>query len=806
MKAKIMSGEMNLGEVLGMMFSNRSDSEHDTVELVQACRQPLEGFCRGLVNNLPELDKIGTTLSETFKEAEEVHSSLRQEGISLAFYPKLWRAINNTLIDFVNRYVQLGLQYNSRVSGRLDDVESLGTEAYDSGSMRRDSNAWRAAKSAHNIIFNSIQNYITIKHTLPEMLKGVRHNFVSYDKYLKDRFIKPEDDKANKMNQMMMMIDRDEGPLAKYVKVRLYEGNPVMTDVLLNLIDALPEYKEIHHRKKKKGDQQITKTLSSWAVEDSAEKLSAVADPMMLKYITTPNAFFQKMAGAISDFYRVYSDLEDNQKRLLEQPEIQSNLSEIDMIRKVLREDNMKIEKELDRIKKIDLDGIVQDPDDVVPDNRTEKDIAELRTKLFTVLIDGLKDLSKEDDMYDRAEQAKQVVKKSVEIKDQMKDVGMTLKKRRLRQDKMSDNEYYVGRKGQVGQFYFERKPTPTVKMDDVIGKSFDESKMHLNEIIKTGTSARIMMLTAPGRKVRSNILLIGPYGCGKTELGRGVCGDERVIGASVSVANTLTAYMHESVSNVKRVYDEALELRDQARMAKPVALVLDEFNAWFARSGVGNYSDKDMDQIEQVFNEVLDGMEDYNGIITIAMTNRPLDIPHNIVRRFRYVDVVGQLTGDERKTLLSMNLEKSLPIAADVPEHYDSWVRQLENAPGDVVRKVADEVHFSLIPPFIENNPKVAQRLERVLYNREKKNGELSEKDVAYIKDNLIKHDCIATAEMVGTAFDDIMKRPNIKMQIEDARILYRDADQLLEEMQKSDGATFGFKPKPKLFDFERG
>ena len=149
------------------------------------------------------------------------------------------------------------------------------------------------------------------------------------------------------------------------------------------------------------------------------------------------------------------------------------------------------------------------------------------------------------------------------------------------------------------------------------------------------------------------------------------------------------------------------------------------------------------------------------------------------------------------------MFLERSLPLTPEVKNHYEEWATKLVDAPGDVVRKVVDEVHFSLVPTFIRKNPKIAERLEKTLYNREAKYGSLNDADVKYVRDRLQHYGCIVTPDQVGTALDEILKKPNIRQQINDAREVYDDADKLLEVISegKSSSSRMGWKHRSKLF-----
>ena len=802
-----------LGGLLELMEISRPDSDMDAVETVNRARVPLERMCEEMISQRGVLENIHAQLNGTFSDNETVQASMHHSGMTLTFFPGIHESISKPLGELIDAYVKIASEYEIRVRGRLESLEALqSAEGYrdspDSYENRRAPNARqnavaiRAAKAAQRILKDSAGIYINAKLNLATLSKGVRALFVQYDKYLKDRFVKSQDDEKKGTVVKLIRDGEDEEPRAKYVKVKLYQQNPVLTDALLGMIDLVPEYKETPRTSRNRRSVKTERTLSRYAVEDAADKLVALSDPRFLSYLENPGTFFQSMGGALKSFYEVFSCLEPHHRAILSMPDVKLLTSSPELARKALSDDGVKTRKGIERLGAIDLDGIVQNPDDVSPDNRMETDLFKYREQLFDLFYQSMKRLSGNPDTTERRARAEAIIREAAELKYQMQLSTMTLSRRKLRQDKMRDNEYYVGRNGQVGQFYFERKPTPEVKIDEVVGASFGVAKGHLNEIIETGKYSRLMSITAPGGKVRSNILLIGPYGCGKTELGRAVCGDERVIGANVSAANVLTAWMHESVANVKRIYDRAVELREKGRDMKPVVLTMDEFNIWFEKNGQGSFADTDMRQIENIFLEVLDGMENYSGIITMAMTNKPLVIPHGVVRRFRYVDIVGQLTQDERKRLLSLYLEKRLPVAEGIQANYDNWAENLDHAPGDVVRKVVDELHFAMVPEFIRANPGLADKLERVLYRREAKEGRLDDRDIKYVRMQLQKYGCIATSQQVGSSLDLVLGKPHIRMQINDAKQVYRDAAQLLDQMVQASPQGFGLRPRDKIFE----
>jgi len=147
------------------------------------------------------------------------------------------------------------------------------------------------------------------------------------------------------------------------------------------------------------------------------------------------------------------------------------------------------------------------------------------------------------------------------------------------------------------------------------------------------------------------------------------------------------------------------------------------------------------------------------------------------------------------------MYLSRSFPLHESVPEHYAEWAKQLVDAPGDVVRKVVDELHFAVVPDFIATHSRVADRLERVLYQREVKHGHLSDKDSLYLRGQMAKSGVQITPDDVSQAITYLLKQPPIQMQIKTAKQVYRDAELVLQEISEGH-SHFGLHRRSELFD----
>lgn len=753
----------------------------------------------GLRNELVELDKlikarkkkIDTILVNARKKLDPFYKQfnpMAQASMEDLTFFRFMQAIGGNILNFIQ---------SSKT--RLDMIDMYGSALIPVLTQERGSELASVviAEEAGSDLLNQAavefnNTVLGLEKLLGTVYLGTRNEYSRLRrKFLGGTQNQIDDDDIE--NQLMASFFGGRSPKKEATgpAIALVDENCVLTKLFLDLMDSFPTHYEkmvpILKRGKPTGKYEKTYTLEAGEIEDAAGTLVFISNPNLWNYVNNPNELTKTFMDTIRAYHSEYDAIATAVRNLV----LKANLHHGEHRRVVDNPDVL-----VKQYNRINFLSIRPTAEDVAPRTKMDADVSKLRTKLFDLLKETFTSLTNMDpNSSDTEEYAIAQLKLAIDLRKEMADIQKTEAQKALARNIEDENEFYVGKSGNLGSLGAEREAAPKITYEDVIGSSFVTAKKHVEEVIQVASHPNIMRLSAPRGNVKSNLLFIGPYGCGKTEIARAIGGDKRIIGYNVATADMLTAYMHESVKNIKRMYDCAKDLRKGSRYTKPVAIIIDEIDRLFSY-GEGVHQAYDGSRMTGVMQEMMDGVVDYEGVFLVGMTNNPKTLPEAIMRRFKYVDVVGQLTKEERATLFKKFLTRGLPVADAVTEtNYLEWAETLIHAPGDVIGKVTDEIHFKFMHEMVLADPKLSASIEKSL-SKKLKDREAGKKDFNFLRSALGKYRQIEAAE-VTKALETVIAQPQVKMQIAKAKQVYRDAKEIIDGLSVIDGGSMAFGAK---------
>ena len=163
----------------------------------------------------------------------------------------------------------------------------------------------------------------------------------------------------------------------------------------------------------------------------------------------------------------------------------------------------------------------------------------------------------------------------------------------------------------------------------------------------------------------KSNILMLGPTGSGKTLLARAIAGEAGVPFYSMAGSDFVEMFVGLGASRVRDLFDEA-------KKNAPAIIFIDEIDAVGRRRGSGMGGGHD--EREQTLNQLLvemDGFDNDTNLIIIAATNRPDVLDPALLRPGRFDRQVAVEAPDleGREAILKVHA-KGKPFVPDVDLH----------------------------------------------------------------------------------------------------------------------------------------
>lgn len=164
----------------------------------------------------------------------------------------------------------------------------------------------------------------------------------------------------------------------------------------------------------------------------------------------------------------------------------------------------------------------------------------------------------------------------------------------------------------------------PKVYWSDIGGQH--ELKRKLMEVVQLPLEAS-KAFSALGISAPKGVLLYGPPGCSKTLTAKALATESGLNFLAVKGPEILNKYVGESERTIREIFRKA-------RAASPSIIFFDEIDAISSdrESDGGGSSNASQNVLTSLLNEI-DGVEELNGVVIVAATNRPTEIDAALLR-----------------------------------------------------------------------------------------------------------------------------------------------------------------------------
>ena len=198
----------------------------------------------------------------------------------------------------------------------------------------------------------------------------------------------------------------------------------------------------------------------------------------------------------------------------------------------------------------------------------------------------------------------------------------------------------------------------PNVTWDDIGG--VEEARTRLREGVelplKSPESFRRL-----GIRPAKGFLLFGPPGTGKTLLAKAVAREAQANFVATKSSDLLSKWYGESEQQVSRLFA-------RARQVAPTVIFIDEIDSLAPIRGGGMGEPAVTERVVNTILAEMDGLEDLQGVVVMAATNRPNLIDPALLRPGRFDELIYVPVPDAlgRRHILGIHT-KSMPLASDV-------------------------------------------------------------------------------------------------------------------------------------------
>lgn len=354
----------------------------------------------------------------------------------------------------------------------------------------------------------------------------------------------------------------------------------------------------------------------------------------------------------------------------------------------------------------------------------------------------------------------------------------------------LEENTFYVCKMGAKdalnekahGQLTVVSGKRPEVDISKIWGSGFQEIRDHIESIELGSKWHDLFVATSPSKTAdKSNLLMIGPQGCGKSEVLRAIGGDKDTISIFAQGSDFLTCWLGEAEKNPKRLFEGAIRLQKESQ--KHVYILLDEADSVMKKTEFKSSSEVDLTLEFQI---LMDGVVHYPNITIVAATNNPGKMPMTIIRRFSKVLIIGELNADDRCNILKHYIS-FMPTKDVTDRNYSYAAERLDGSTGDVIRKVVDHIWRKKMSFFVKHQPDRAEEMRKWLNQDCKFDISNFKTKRQYEFQRLLGPHVNISPVDIDRSVDFHLKNIGIQGEITVAKQTYKEAHELLDSLDSS-------------------
>lgn len=601
---------------------------------------------------------------------------------------------------------------------------------------------------------------------------------------LHDRYaLHDEEEKKRKDDPFAMFFARE----GKRANVPLYKGNFLLTAILSSLVDSIP-------RKRERGQDE---ELDDLEVSGFASNMIAYSDPVILGAVRG-RVFYAGLADFLESVTELLKDADEelrqsNVVEIRRQNPMQRTEGYSALVNEARKSEGPSMDMaefarfglsvELSFLRTFNParpEKAIEKPEETAPSDR-DKIYLDLYERIEARLDESAKGnpLEKKT-ILDFYEGLKEWILELVNVKAGLEDASHERARGRLRRDRAEGNFAFSAAKGEWGGLDLERVPTEDVRYEDVIGASWQSVAEKLGPLLGYSELGFVYSAMSARGRSNNNMLIVGPYGCGKNMFMRALLSDRRVIGIRMTT-DRIDSMWHSVSENNARALSEQAYAKSQ-EYGKPALICWDEFDSLFGRRGAGmaSVSSEISEKMQKVLQSVLDGDTVYEGVSLVGLTNEPQRIPVPVYRRFRNVEVIQSLTPAERYQLITKMLG-SLPLQEGFEGgvDWDAFAASTEFASGDLLGKIYDEAYLHHFLPAC-----TSEALEAVNADaKEMVHGGKVVRPGDRVRIFRKHTDVVITPAMFSTASATVLGKLEIQQAMKQQAQFYQDIEPLIAE-----------------------